>query len=1238
MLTSPRILLLLMVFSTALWFVQSVVSQDEAQVGYALMSASDGSAVPAASALFSFFNSDDVLISEAGIEAVEPISRGRLFVELGATTRTGLALANVSNQSVTADLILRDRDGVELDRKEWDLAAGRHSSVFVDEIFTEAPDNLTGSLTFDVRDAGGLAPVTIRESRNAFRESVFATLPVTPLESESSAVSSPTISITGDLQGSSIVFPQVGTGDGLTTQIILINSTAADVTGRIEFFLFDSEGLRRQEGFLLDGIEGTSFPFQLKENGVFRQTLTSTDGLASGYAMVTVPKGKLPSGTAVFQFRDGGGALESEAGVRAVEATTAARILVDTAGTQTGVALASPNAAARVEFELLDRNGQSLQTVVANVDDKGHLARFIKELFPAVEENFLGQMEIRSDQPIVPVTLKLTANARGARILTTLPLADLQRPKAASQLVIPQLGYGVAGGIRLSTRLVFINFSSEASITGTLVFRQPEGGELIPPGEPGSSIDYQIGAGSLAQLQEGAVTLSRVEILNLADPSQKEIVINAGNQLVVNATGRDTFGRVQAGVAFSFSNLDSQVAQVSTLGVINALERGFSTLCIKGEGVEREVTVTVQEVSSSPPRAFSDVRGIQQDLAGRVYLAVGGNHTIVRFETLTQEPQLYAGIEGIPGFDNETRLNATFFAPAFLSLDQSDGRLFVSDSLNHVIRVAYPGDPDAENPQSTRGKVETFAGTGVAGSADGPREEASFNNPQGLARFGGGLWIADSGNHTIRRIDLSTGMVETVAGLAGSPGSENSQGVVQARFNTPTGLAAELREGSFRLIVADTGNGVLRRVFQDGLVETVGATASQTTSRRLGRAQATFAEPTGVAVDPFGNIFVSEAGTGQVKTLLTNGDRVEAAQAETFENPRGLTITQSGRLLVAEENGTPREIVYGAPELTAVTVIDAEGRTVDPPKVRPTGGAEVTIVGRNFAPDSAVVIAGVLIQGLDIQDTQTIRFVAPALPSGLRNLTVQNRGGLVQTSFLIDAIPLNELAAGYITTVAGGTTFAGDGLKAAAATLDRPHGVVVDGAGNLFIADTDNHRIRKVDRAGIITTVAGTGEEGFPSDGETATAAALHWPTEVAVDGAGNLFIADEAIHRIRKVDGATKIITTVAGTGVPKFSGDGGAATAAALANPSGVAVDGAGNLFIADLDNYRIRKVDGATKIITTVAGTGQRGSFGDGGAATAAALNWPYGVAVDGAGNLFIVDARNHRIRAVRGTKQP
>ena len=201
----------------------------------------------------------------------------------------------------------------------------------------------------------------------------------------------------------------------------------------------------------------------------------------------------------------------------------------------------------------------------------------------------------------------------------------------------------------------------------------------------------------------------------------------------------------------------------------------------------------------------------------------------------------------------------------------------------------------------------------------------------------------------------------------------------------------------------------------------------------------------------------------------------------------------------------------------------------------------------------------------------------------------------------------------------------------------------MDRAGNLYIADRNNVRVRRVDAASsVITTVAGTGESGSSGDGGPATEAVIATPAGVVVDEAGNLFIADWENHRVRRVDAATDVITTVAGTGASGFEfggfdGDGGPATAAQLYAPTDVALDGAGNLFIADTHNHRVRRVDAATGIITTVAGTGEAGFGGDGGPATDARVARPGGVAVDGAGNLFIAMSFR-RIRRVEGVAVP
>jgi sugar lactone lactonase YvrE len=1192
-----------------------VFSQSQIQVGYSLLSTDSGTRIPVGTALFSYTNSSGILVSQAGVGGKEPISSGCIFVDQDGT-ETGIALVNPSSQAATATLTLRTASGQVFGRQSLALGSKQHVARFVSDrdLFPGMPAGFTGSLSFECNEK--LAAVTLRQSQNAHPgEVLYTTLPVVDLSQAAS--------------GEPVVFPQVAAGEGYATQLILINST--DQTQRGQVSLYGDDGSRLP--LKVAGTESSQFVFEIVGHGVYRVELDAESGIRAGYAVVTPEPGSTaPSGSAVFRYKKDN-SIVTEAGIGATSPTTLARIFVDNVDSYTGVALVNrENQASTVRFVLLDRTGLVLETTSRTLAAGGHLAVFTHELFPERSKRFTGLMEIASATPVAAITLKLVINERGDLIYTSLPVADLNKPPSATTMVFPQIVIGEG----FSTRLILINTDNARAASGQLTFYQSSSSPMTIPfgNQVGSQFSYQLPQGGGIQFFPG--NTAKIASIALLDPQTdrvtSEVTVNEGNIVKAPLLVLDETGTPRDDFVLNYASISPDVATVNANGYITGNKAGFSTLTVSGSGVVTAGTITV--VKADAGVSGFEISGITQDLAQRIYLAATQQHTILLAQDLKTSPEVYAGKSQQAGLKNDIRKESLFRNPAYLAINQAEASLYVSDGANHVIRKVQAGPA---------GKVETFGGIGTAGSTDGPRQQATFNNPQGVALdYQGNLWIADTGNHTIRRISRATGMVETIAGKAGISGFADGR-KDQAKFSTPVGIAIESETTAQQLerqikglppppvsvIVADSGNGLIRRVKETGEVETIGspslsAPAGGKKKLEISAGPIVFKSPAGVAVDPFGNIYVSEADTGRLKTILQNGTVVSAAQEGTFASPRGVAITQSGKIIVADGKNTAREITYGEPQISSIT----------PEKAGARGGEKVTIKGSNFSAESIVVIAGTVINQVTVKDTRTIEFTVPAqLPSGLGTLTVQNRSGLVQRQFLVETIPLDQLPAGYITTYAGGSTFAGDGTLATNASLKIPAATAVDSSGNLYIADEYNARVRKVALGtGIITSVAGTGVSDFSGDGGPATAATLAGPEGLAIDSAGNLFIADSDNNCIRKVAVDTGIITTVAGTTEWGFGGDGGPATAATLAYPQGLAIDSEGNLFIADSNNNCIRKVAAQTGIITTVAGTGREGFGGDGRGATAALLATPSGVALDSAGNLFIADYGNDRIRKV------
>ena len=356
----------------------------------------------------------------------------------------------------------------------------------------------------------------------------------------------------------------------------------------------------------------------------------------------------------------------------------------------------------------------------------------------------------------------------------------------------------------------------------------------------------------------------------------------------------------------------------------------------------------------------------------------------------------------------------------------------------------------------------------------------------------------------------------------------------------------------------------------------------------------------GIAPDNSGNIFVSDLDLGLKK--VTN------ALQDFGTVTVGTTSTQQSiafEVLTAGTLGTPVVLTKG------VTGLDFKL------------GTGSTCVG-SLAANTACVV--------------NVTFTPQYAGERYGAVELTNSSGAVIATSLMQGNgsgPQVTYSPGVITTVAGTGVagFNGNGIAATSAEIHADdNGPAMDGAGNLYFGDLYNYEVRKVTAAtGLISTVAGTGAAGYNGDNIAATSATVA-PESVAIDGAGNIYIADGGNNRIRKVTAATGLISTIAGTGASGYNGDNIAATTAQVGNPYEIAVDGLGNVFISDTANHRIREVSAATGIITTVAGTGTGGYSGDNGAATSAEISNPRGIAVDATDNLYIADYGNERIRKV------
>ncbi len=609
--------------------------------------------------------------------------------------------------------------------------------------------------------------------------------------------------------------------------------------------------------------------------------------------------------------------------------------------------------------------------------------------------------------------------------------------------------------------------------------------------------------------------------------------------------------------------------------------------------------------SIDTPFLIRKPRQVHIDGVGNIFFADYDNHSVWKIDAATGAIVRVAG-RGTSGSggDGGPATEAELNTPRGVCTDAL-GNVYIADTGNNRIRKV------------SAGFISTVVNiSGVAGDSgdEGLATAALLRRPFGVkADAAGNLYIADTENHRIRKVTKATGIITTIVNTTGqiTDGThpvKDGGAATEATLNSPCGVYLD---SALNIYIADTSNNRIRKVTAaTGIISTVVNTSGHETDyyHPLGdggaATAATLNRPYGVWLDGAGNIFIADAdnhrirkvaaATGIITTLVNTagiagyaGDG-GAATAAQIDWPTGLCVKSTGEVIISDTNNSCLR------QVSITNTISTLPMTVGP--------------GLS-SPDGAVSY-------YDAAQKRLFLYIADSGNHRIRRLdTVTNARATVAGT--------------------GSAGSWGDGGQATAARLNSPSAVALDASGNLYIADTGNHKIRKVNVAtGIISTAAGTGSAGYSGDGWFATWAKLDSPEGVCVDASGNIFIADTNNHRIRKFTVGGNI-STVAGTGIAGYSGDGGAATSAMINNPQGVSVDAAGSITIADTGNHALRLVSSYTGNITTLAGTGTSGYNGDNRPAAQAQLSSPRGVALGltkGAGRIFISDTGNNRIRTL------
>jgi len=625
------------------------------------------------------------------------------------------------------------------------------------------------------------------------------------------------------------------------------------------------------------------------------------------------------------------------------------------------------------------------------------------------------------------------------------------------------------------------------------------------------------------------------------------------------------------------------------------------------------------------------------------------SNAIIAIQSVTAQTITTVAGTGIGNDSLSTK--AELFVPMKVAFDGA-GNTYIADAGYNMIRKV-----DAS------GIITTYAGTGNFGTIGdgGPATAATFENIYSVgADRAGNVYIVDAEANRIRKVSAS-GIISTIAGTGAAGYNGDGITAVSARLNGPSDIAIDT---AGNIYVADRFNYRVRKIGLTGFITTVAGNGTAVAPVFGGPATASsVGYPFRIALDNKGNLFIASYADWHVMEVSSNDTLTNIAgagtygysgdgglaTAATFSAPCGVAVDTSGNVYFSDidynrirmVNATTGIITtmagngvagYGGDSgpATVAQISAPEGLNVDANNnlyIADMSNNRVRIVNANGVISTFAGQNGLFGEGYPATNSEL---------SNPQDVATDGAGNIYVADMYNHRVRMINATTGIMTTVAGGGIsgyadgFSGDGGPATLAALYYPSAVAVDAAGNLYICDQDNQRVRKVNTSGIISTIAGNGTAGFLGNGSPAVGAELHYPTGVAVDASGNVYICDNNNQRVRKVS-TTGTITTIAGTGTVGYLGDGGPAIDAELSYPVGVAVDAAGNVYIGDQGNSAIRMVD-TSGTITTIAGNGGSGYSGDGGPAAWAELSFPQAVKVDNAGNIYIADDGNNAVRVI------